>query len=928
MFNVRHQMTKRLLPIFLLFLLLPSLAQAQQVKVGVYSNKPLVFKDEHGNFQGLAIDVLRSAAEANNWELQFIEGTWPQCLQRLQKGELDLQVAIADSQARRELFSFTTTSLLTNWGRVYSSEQNRFESLLELQDKTVAVLKNDIHTQVFADLMESFDQQVVLQYFTDYDQVMQAVNDQVVDAGVVNRMYAMQNARRFSVRQTSMIFNPIQVRFAAPLGKNNHLLSSLSDHLNQLKQDPQSIYYQSLEKWFDMPQGQGIPGWLRTSLIVLLVLAALFFISIVILKQQIASRTHELKESRQRYQTLFSHSTDAIFLSNMKGEIIDVNEEACRSLGYSHSELIQLSVAEIDRTAVEEKHMENAWPQLQKGKTVTLESVHSRKDGVSFPVEIHIGKIEMLGEDVILGVARDITDRKKVEDERDQALYTLGDERERLSVTLRSIGDGVIATDDQGVIVFINRITEQLTGWSEQEAIGHPVEQVFHIINEKTGKRCANPVEKILDQGIIIGLANHTALIAKDGTQRSIADSGAPIRDRNNSIIGTVLVFQDVTLERKTEAELLKVKKTESIGILAGGIAHDFNNILVAILGNINLAAQYLDADGKAMLLLLDAEKAADRAKQLTQQLLTFSKGGNPVKRIESLPELIRESAEFVLHGTGVACNYLIAEDLWMVEVDRGQVGQVIQNLVINSRHAMPEGGTITLSCENVVDNELAMFQGLHNEKYVRIVLQDTGVGIPEQMLEKVFDPYFSTKQEGSGLGLAITHSIIDKHDGYIQVHSQVGHGTTFTIYLPASQEGVVEKTVLVPGATSGTGTILIMDDEEMVLKVTTQMLEHLGFTVVTTRDGKEALAGYRRLLDEGRSVTAIIMDLTIPGGMGGKEAVHEIHQINASAKVIATSGYSTDPIMANCQEYGFSGSITKPFNLSELSRVINIALT
>jgi len=275
-----------------------------------------------------------------------------------------------------------------------------------------------------------------------------------------------------------------------------------------------------------------------------------------------------------------------------------------------------------------------------------------------------------------------------------------------------------------------------------------------------------------------------------------------------------------------------------------------------------------------------------------------------------------------------VACNYLIAEDLWMVEVDRGQVGQVIQNLVINSRHAMPEGGTITLSCENVVDNELAMFQGLHNEKYVRIVLQDTGVGIPEQMLEKVFDPYFSTKQEGSGLGLAITHSIIDKHDGYIQVHSQVGHGTTFTIYLPASQEGVVEKTVLVPGATSGTGTILIMDDEEMVLKVTTQMLEHLGFTVVTTRDGKEALAGYRRLLDEGRSVTAIIMDLTIPGGMGGKEAVHEIHQINASAKVIATSGYSTDPIMANCQEYGFSGSITKPFNLSELSRVINIALT
>jgi len=928
LFNAHNRLTKQFLLVFFLLLLLPSLAQARQIKVGVYANKPLVFKDEQGNFQGLAIDVLHSVAEANNWELKFVEGTWPQCLQRLQQGQLDLQVAIADSPARRKLFSFTTTPLITNWGRVYSSERNPLESLLDLQNKTVAVLKNDIHATVFADLMEKFGQQVLLHPVDDYDQVMQAISDQTVDAGVVNRMYAMQNAQRFVVRQTSMIFNPIQVHFASPRGKNIPLLSALNTHLSKLKNDPQSIYYQSLEKWFGKQERQVIPDWLRNALIILVILASLFFISIVVLKQQVASRTHELKESRQRYRTLFSHSTDAIFLCNMEGKIIDANEEACRSLGYSFEEVTRLTISEVDRTAVENKHMDTLWSQLHDGKTVTVESVHTRKDGSSFPVEIHIGKIEVLGEDAILGVARDITDRKRIEAERDQALYKLADERERLSVTLRSIGDGVIATDEQGIIVFINRITEQLTGWSEQEAIGHPVEEVFHIINEKTGKRCENPVEKILDQGIIIGLANHTALIARDGIKRSIADSGAPIRDRNSNIIGTVLVFQDVTLEKKTEMELLKIKKLESIGILAGGIAHDFNNILAAILGNINLAQQYLDPGSEAMLLLQEAEKASTRAKQLTQQLLTFSKGGTPVKKIESLPELIRESAEFVLHGTNIACKYQIPDDLWMVEIDRGQMGQVIQNLAINSRHAMPEGGAITISCDNVADNSQALFQGLHDEKYVRIVLQDTGVGIPEQMLDKIFDPYFSTKQEGSGLGLAITHSIINKHDGYIQVHSQVGHGTTFTLYLPACLEKSVEEAEAAPAPQPRSGTILIMDDEEMVVNIATRMLEHLGFTIVTTRDGEEAIAEYRRLLDEGRSVTAIIMDLTIPGGMGGKEAVHEIHRINASAKVIAASGYSTDPIMANYQEYGFSGSITKPFNLSELSRAINIALT
>jgi len=780
------KITRAFILFFSLFLLFPAIVQARQVRVGVYANKPLVYKNEQGLFQGLAIDVLRSAAEQNDWQLEFVEGTWAQCLQRLKEGRIDLQVAIADSPNRRKLYEFTTTPLITNWGRVYSQEHSSFDSLLDLQNKTIGVIEGDIHATIFADLLKKFDLQVTLKSVADYDSVFQAIADKIVDAGVVNRMYAMQNANRFAVLQTPMIFNPIRVCYAVPLGKNRSLLSTLNTHMIELKNDPDSIYYQSLERWFDQEQKFRIPVWLSNTLIILSVLLVLFFIILMVLKRQIAVKTEALNESRKRYQTLFSRSTDAIFVSNMKGEIIDANHEACRSLGYTLDELRELTLPQVDGTAVEEKHVEVVWSQLDGGKTATIESVHIRKDGSCFPVEVHIGKVEVLGKSAVLGIARDITDRKQIEQERDQALQKLASERERLSITLRSIGDGVIATDEKGIIVFINRITELLTGWPEDEAIGHPIQEVFHIINEKTGKRCENPVRKIFEQERIVGFANHTVLIARDGTRRNITDSCAPIRDRDSNIIGTVLVFQDVTLEKKTEEELIKIKKLESIGILAGGIAHDFNNILSAILGNINLANQYLDVSSKAKPLLEEAEKATTRAKDLTQQLLTFSKGGMPIKKIEHLSEIIRESADLILHGTNVVCEYQIPDDLWMVEVDRGQIGQVIQNLVINSCQAMVEGGVITISCSNVENENEEIFQGLYHGKYVKIVLRDTGIGIPEQMLDKIFDPYFSTKQEGSGLGLAITHAIINKHDGYIQVDSQAGRGTTFTFYLQA----------------------------------------------------------------------------------------------------------------------------------------------
>ncbi len=496
-------------------------------------------------------------------------------------------------------------------------------------------------------------------------------------------------------------------------------------------------------------------------------------------------------------------------------------------------------------------------------------------------------------------------------------------EKELLNVTLRSIGDGIITTDVDAKIVLINKVTEKMTGWSQSEAVGRPIEEVFNIIDEKTGSPANNLINDVLSSGRIIALANNTALIARDGTRYSIEDSGAPIFDKASGIIGAVLVYRDVTEKRRVAEDLLKVKKLESLGILAGGIAHDFNNILAAILGNISLALMTTNPEDENYELLLESEKASLRAKGLTQQLLTFSKGGEPVKKIAAIDEVIKDSAGFVLHGSNVRCEFRFDEALWPVEIDSDQISQVIQNIIINAAQAMPTGGTIFVDCSNYC-LESSETTPLCSGNYIKIVIKDQGVGIPEAMLEKIFDPYFTTKQKGSGLGLAVTHSIVSKHNGSIRVDSELGQGTIFTIYLPASSERPVlaQKDVVAPPV-AGQGRIMVMDDEKMVRTFVKRALSRSGYEVVPAEDGDEAIRLYQEAQAAETPIDLIIMDLTIPGGMGGKDAVKEIHKIDPAAKVIVSSGYSNDPVMADFAKYGFCAALVKPVQVRELREVV-----
>lgn len=531
-------------------------------------------------------------------------------------------------------------------------------------------------------------------------------------------------------------------------------------------------------------------------------------------------------------------------------------------------------------------------------------------------IMVYRDHLEELVEDRTLELKKEVVDRSAAE----QALRA---SEKRLRTIVDQSPIGIILWDTEFKVMQWNKAAETIFGYTASEAL------------EMHAKRLLSPSmqghldriwQKILSSAV--GIRGRNENIDKDGRPILCEWYNTPIYDTSGTLLGALSLVENITERMRIEKELLKLQKLESTGILAGGIAHDFNNILTAILGNINLSLFDDSLTRKTREMLTAAEKAAIRAKALTQQLLTFARGGEPIRESTSLAEIIEDSATFVLHGGTVSCRCTIPEDLWYAIVDRGQISQVIQNIVLNARHAMPQGGAIDITCANVRP-EVEHFSLLDPAtRYVKIGIRDSGIGIPAHLLDKIFDPYFSTKQEGSGLGLAITLSIINKHHGHILVNSEQGKGTEFTIFLPAAErpasgdrEG--DKTATAAGPLR----VLVMDDDETVRSVLRSMLEMLGHEATMTGDGREAVKLYGEGLASSKPFDLVIVDLTIPGGMGGKQTTDELLKTDPEALVIVSSGYSNDPVMADYREHGFVAAVSKPYVLEELTAAIDAAI-
>jgi two-component system cell cycle sensor histidine kinase/response regulator CckA len=507
---------------------------------------------------------------------------------------------------------------------------------------------------------------------------------------------------------------------------------------------------------------------------------------------------------------------------------------------------------------------------------------------------------------------------------RQQLEAELRAERERLNVTLRSIGDAVIATDVNSRIVLINTVAEQLTGWSSAEALGRPLSDVLRTINQQTREPCADPVKRVIESGRVVTLAKDTALIARDGTERAIADSGAPILGASNRVLGAVLVFRDISLQLKLERDMQRTQRLDSVGVLAGGIAHDFNNLITVIAANVSLATRKIvTADPDLAATLDDVLAACDRASRLTKQLLTFSSGGAPVRTRTSVADLVRTTVDFALRGSKARYSLQIAPNLWPADIDGTQVSQVITNLLINADEAMPNGGAIDVRCRNrtvTESDDLGCGPGL----FVETTVTDEGSGIPPEILDRIFEPYFSTKQRGSGLGLAAAYSIVKKHGGVLGVDSQLGQGATFVVLLPAATEPLRQA----PGgedagATDGKRRVLVMDDEVALRRAVSAILKDEGYDVQAAADGGEAVRCFSEAKAQGKPFDVVLLDLTVRHGMGGVETVPKLLAIDPKARVIATSGYATDPVLADPRKYGFMASLPKPFRGEDVARLI-----
>lgn len=627
-----------------------------------------------------------------------------------------------------------------------------------------------------------------------------------------------------------------------------------------------------------------------------------------LLRLNLADET--LREREGRLSVIFDTSQAGIILVGSDGIITFANRRMAEMFGYSLDELIGLPYPHLVHPD-EQTTGDNRMRQLITGKIdhVHSERLYRMQDGTPFWGYLSGRRHEDVNGKLIslVGVIVDITEIKQ-----SQELLKISEERYRSIIELAA--DTILLGDTAGNITGANEIAVELTGYRPDELTGKNISCLFSAKElERVPLKYAE-----LKEGKTI--RSERLLTRKDGTEIPIEMNTKMMPD------GTYQTFiRDMSEQRRQQEELVKVQKLESLGVLAGGIAHDFNNILTGIMGNISYARKSLEQSDDAWLPLSRAEKASRRAANLARQLLIFAKGGEPVKKVFSLRQVVTETLSLVLSGTNLKEQIDIPDDLHSIEADEGQVSQALHNIIINAVQAMPDGGQLAVNGGNVVLNEVNEFN-LPGGKYVKLSISDEGCGIPEPEQKKIFDPYFTTKTVGTGLGLASTYSIIKSHGGAITVMSSPGKGATFTIHLPSvglvSEENsqTDEDDVVVHKG----GSVLVMDDDEMVRELATHTLGRQGYKVMTCCNGKEAIYLFKAAVEAGKPFSVVLMDLTIPGSMGGVETARQILAFDPAAPLVVSSGYSADPVMANYREYGFCAAIEKPYNVEDIAKIIS----
>jgi len=627
--------------------------------------------------------------------------------------------------------------------------------------------------------------------------------------------------------------------------------------------------------------------------------------------QQLIASEKEVREVNDYLEKIFSTTADGILVSGPDYKIVKVNKAMLEMLGYEESEMLGQSPRKFgpqDKKRLE-RHDIVFNDFLKKGSLHNWETVCVKKDGTHVPIETNLTLMKdndgnMSG---VVANIRNITERKKAEAER-----------ARLSAAVEQTAEAVIILGPDGRIQYVNQSMEKMTGFCLEEVRGiNPFKRRQGVYDEEVYQ---NIWEHVLSGRVWTGGA---VQVKKDGSQYDVESVISPLRDASGAISGFVITSRDVTHELKLQTQLQQAQKMEAIGTLAGGIAHDFNNLLTGIQGNSSLILLDITPDHPHYKRLKNIEQLVKSGGELTRQLLGFARGGKYEIKTTDINRFIQQGLDmFGRTKKEIAIHTRYQEGLWTVDIDRGQIEQVLMNLYINAWQAMPDGGDLYVATENkTIDASYVKPYKINHGKYIKISLTDSGIGMDDETQQKIFEPFFTTKEKGlgTGLGLASVYGIIKNHGGFIDVHSEVNKGSTFTLYLPASQKDLITEHKQEDKMVTGSGTILIVDDEEMIRDICTTVLKGLGYRVVSAGTGREALDVYEQQKD---IIDLVILDMILPGISGG-DIYRMLKNINPAVKVLLSSGYSINGQASALLDRGCNGFIQKPFGLETLSKKV-----
>ncbi|MGL1931710.1 MAG: transporter substrate-binding domain-containing protein [Desulfotalea sp.] len=804
--------------ISILFLAAPTVYAKKHLVVGVYDNKPLAYENTKGKYAGLSIEILEHIASKENWELEYLHGTWPECLKRLKDGETDIQVLIGYTSERDIIYDYTEESIFVAWGQVYTSPTFKALNILDLQGKTIALYKDSLLSISFKNLLKKFDIKSNLIEVENYIAIANEIKAGRADAGIFNRTFAGQYSGKSDLQKTPIVFSPTPIFYAVPEGKHKDVIKAIDTNLSALKEDQNSLYYQSVEKNFGSLENKSIHKWIKWTLI--FVTGAFIIISFIniMLKRQVKIQTKELQSKNRllelevserkkneeeliKWGNIFKFAQWGIALSSADGKKNDlINHAYAEMHGYTVDELLEKEITDILAPSVQ-----NQFPaviqQCQETGHYTFEGDHVRKDGSTFPAY----------HDVI--------------------------------TVKNDIGDAI-----------------------------------YHVLN------------------------------VRDITYRK----------------------KEEKEKAKLESQLRQVYKMEAIGTLAGGIAHDFNNILSAILGFTEMAK---DASQPGSTISDDLDKvleACNRAKSLVQQILAFSRQ-EETKRIPlDLASIIKQAINMLRPSlpSSIEININIAPKTSPVCADPTQAHQIIINLCTNAFHAMEDtGGKLDISLKEVTlaSEDLIHQPYVANGAFIQLSISDSGSGIEPTLKDKIFDPYFTTKEtgKGTGMGLAMVHGIVKSYGGFISLYSEIDEGTVFNVFLPVAKQKVLVKDEIINQIPTGKEKILFVDDEEMLANMGKHMLEKLGYQVTVKNSSFDALKIFQKNPEQ---FDLIITDQTMPG-ITGSELSSKILKINPDIPIILCTGYSSIMTEEKAKAMGIKEFALKPLARKDIAKLVRKVL-